>query len=72
MLDAPTHFRRPPAVLASSTLRRRVGIWAAIAFLTMLILLSWAAPISKTLEPPVARSVVFLASDGEPFERRGP
>lgn len=48
--------------------------WVAGLALVVVILLLWlafAAPVSRTLEPPEARSLVLVAADGEPIVRRG-
>lgn len=52
----------------------RLRPWHVIAALILLVVLLWlaiAAPVSRTLNPPEAKSVLLLAVDGEPLVRRG-
>lgn len=53
---------------------RRLRPWHVVAALIVVVMLLWlatAAPVSRTLNPPQARSVLLVAADGQPLVRRG-
>ena len=64
-----------PAVAGRRHWRRRIQ-WgtAALAASVLLLLIFWlavAAPLSRSLRPPVAQSLTLLSAEGRPIARRG-